>query len=63
MKTFKITGMKCDHCRINTENAIKAVKGVTSAKVNLQAATAEVEGNFSDNDVRAAVAAIGFRAE
>lgn len=63
MKTFKITGMKCNHCRMNTENAIKAVKGVTNAQVSLEEATAQVEGNFSDEDVKVAVEAIGFHAE
>lgn len=63
MKTFKITGMKCEHCRMNTENAIKAVKGVTGASVDLKEGTAQVEGDFSDDDVKAAVAEAGFRAE
>lgn len=63
MKTYKITGMKCDHCRQAVENAIKAVKGVTSAKVDLPSATAQVEGDATDDDVKAAVTAAGFRAE
>ena len=46
-KQFKITGMKCDHCRMSVENAIKGVKGVTAASVDLKAAQAQVEGNFS----------------
>ena len=49
-KQFKITGMKCDHCRMSVENAIKGVQ-------------AQVEGNFSDDDVTAAVEEAGFGVE
>ncbi len=62
-KQFKITGMKCDHCRMSVENAIKGVKGVTAASVDLKAAKAQVEGNFSDDDVVAAVEEAGFGVE
>lgn len=54
--------MKCDHCRMSVENAIKGVKGVTAASVDLKAAQAQVEGNFSDN-VTAAVEEAGFGVE
>ncbi len=62
-KIFKITGMKCDHCRIKVENAIKGVKGVAEAKVDLAEAEAQVEGDFDVQSIVDAVEDAGFEAE
>ncbi|MDD5862006.1 MAG: cation transporter [Prevotella sp.] len=42
-KTFAVSGMKCGHCKMNVENALKAVSGVKSAEVNLDAANVTVD--------------------
>lgn len=60
---FKITGMRCNNCRTNVENAIKAVKGVEHVEVTLSPGKAEVEGNFNREDVIEAVENLGFIAE
>lgn len=60
---FKITGMRCNNCRTNVENAIKAVKGVEHVEVTLNPGKAEVEGNFNKEDVIEAVENLGFVAE
>lgn len=62
MKKFSIEGMMCNHCRANVEKAILAVPGVTSARVDLAAASAEVEGTASADDIVAAIAAAGYTA-
>ena len=62
---LSITGMHCDHCRMNTENAIRSVKGVKKASVDLQSGTAEVvyvPAKVSPEEIAAAVDAIGFKA-
>lgn len=62
-KTFKITGMRCDHCRQRAQQAIAAVKGVTSANVQLSTGAATVEGDFSDEAVVEAVENAGYQAQ
>lgn len=42
-KTFAVSGMKCEHCKANVENALKALKGIKSAEVNLTEANVTVE--------------------
>ena len=61
MKTYKIEGMTCNHCRMSAEKAIKSVAGVTSVTVDLQKKEAYVEGNATDEAIRAAVEEVGFR--
>ena len=40
--TLQVDGMTCAHCRKRVEDALRAVKGVKSAAVDLEATTAEV---------------------
>ena len=63
MKEFKVTGMKCDHCRMKVENAIKQVEGVTQASVDLKQSTAQVEGNFNHLAIDEAIEDAGFLVE
>lgn len=59
-KTFKIKGMSCSHCKANVEKAITAVEGVTSVTVDLQSATADVQGDVAAEKIIAAVTAAGY---
>lgn len=59
-QTFIINGMTCNHCRMSAEKAILSVKGVTSATVDLGSKKAEVEGEFSAEEVCKAVEDTGF---
>ncbi len=38
-----IEGMTCEHCKMHVEKALKGIKGVKSALVNLEEGTADVE--------------------
>ncbi|MCR5077687.1 MAG: cation transporter [Prevotella sp.] len=40
---FAVSGMKCEHCKANVENALKAVNGVREAEVSLADANVKVE--------------------
>ncbi|BBJ28465.1 heavy-metal-associated domain-containing protein [Athalassotoga saccharophila] len=42
MKLY-IDGMTCEHCKMRVEKALKEIKGVKKAEVNLDNGTAEVE--------------------
>ncbi|MGC8589603.1 heavy-metal-associated domain-containing protein [Athalassotoga sp.] len=42
MKLY-VDGMTCEHCKMHVEEALKGIKGVKKAKVNLDNGTAEVE--------------------
>ena len=34
-ETIKVSGMSCNHCKMAVENALKELKGVNEAKVDL----------------------------
>lgn len=60
-KVIKIEGMMCAHCSGRVEKALNGLEGV-SAKVNLEAGTADVEisGNVTDEQLTAAVTDAGY---
>ena len=62
-KTIKVDGMHCNHCKMRVEKALKAIKGVDSALVNLEAKTAEIESAAEIDDalIDAAVDDAGFK--
>ena len=46
-KTFSVNGMKCGHCKVNVEQAILALDGVSRAEANLEVKSVTVE--FDEN--------------
>lgn len=40
---YAVSGMKCEHCKANVENALKGVEGVRSAEVDLSAGNVTVD--------------------
>ncbi|MBM6992371.1 MAG: heavy-metal-associated domain-containing protein [Prevotella sp.] len=62
IKTFEVTGMKCDHCKAHVENAIQSLAGVQSAKVSLADKNVTVEydsASVKPEDMKAAVDGAG----
>ncbi len=59
-KTIKIEGMMCAHCQAHVDKALNAIPGVT-ATVNLEAGTATVKGDVSDEVLTAAVTEAGYK--
>lgn len=57
---FKIAGMNCNHCKNNVAKAIDRLKSVKKVSVNLDKGIAYVEGTPTDEEIKAAVEAIGF---
>lgn len=42
-KTFGVHGMKCNHCKMTVEEAVKALSGVTGAEASVERATLTVD--------------------
>ena len=59
-KTMKIEGMMCAHCSGRVEKALNDLPGVT-ATVNLEAGTATVQGDVSDEALTKAVTDAGYQ--
>jgi copper chaperone len=59
---LKITGMTCGHCVSAVTGALKGVKGVTAAEVDLKSGSAVVEGTADPAALVAAVAEEGYQA-
>lgn len=62
-KLIKVDGMHCDHCKMRVEKALKKISGVTSAIVNLESKTAEIESTSEIDDavINTAIDDIGFK--
>ncbi len=63
-ETIKIEGMMCGHCQMTVEKAIRNVKGVQDASVNLGSKQAEVSYDPAITDpaaIRSAVTKAGYK--
>lgn len=60
IKTYKIDGMACGHCKATVEKAVGALKGCESAVVDLSSGTVKVVGSVDPAAVSKAVALAGF---
>lgn len=60
MKTYKVGGMMCNHCKNNVEKAIRAIEGVENVIVDLAAGTAQVEGNVEEKTVLDTINSLGY---
>lgn len=59
-KEIKIDGMHCEHCAAAVEKALSSLDGVKKVKVKLEKGLAKLDGEVSDEAVKAAVAEAGF---
>ena len=57
--TYRISGMTCGGCKASVEHALKQLKNVTTASVNLATSEAQIEvlGPVNLNDIQAALPA------
>jgi len=58
---LKIEGMKCMHCKMAVERALKGVSGITSAQVDLAKKEAVVAGSVERTAIVKAVDEAGFK--
>ena len=63
-KTFIIKGLHCASCVYATEQALKKIKGVKEAVVNLATsqATIEAENKIANEQIAKAIESVGYRA-
>lgn len=61
-KTITVEGMHCMHCAKSVENAIKALDGVKSVKVDLESKSVKIvsKAALDDEAISAAVKEAGF---
>lgn len=59
---FKVEKMMCGGCVSNVTQKLQALEGVTEAKVDLESASAEVEGTFDAQLVIDTLTAAGYPA-
>ena len=57
---YTVEGMHCSHCKAAVEQAVRILKGVTSAEANPSAKTLTVTGSASAEEIRKAVESVGF---
>lgn len=61
MKTYKVSGMTCEHCVAAVDGKVRTVQGVTDVSVDLASGDVEVRGNAVDSTaIRAAVEEAGY---
>ena len=58
---YGVEGMNCNHCKMSVEHAVENVEGVETAEANVSARTLSVTGTASEDDIRKAVEAAGFK--
>ena len=58
--SFKISGMRCNHCKNTVTNAISKLPSVQEVTVNLSDGVAHVKGTPSNEEIKKAVEALGF---
>lgn len=64
MKTIKVEGMTCNHCKANVENNLKKLSFVKNVKVNLNEKTVILEGNNLEIEkIRDVVVSLGYKTE
>ncbi|WP_461210743.1 heavy-metal-associated domain-containing protein [Desulfocurvus sp. DL9XJH121] len=62
MKKLQVNGMSCGHCTASVTEALSKVPGVSGVDVSLEdkAATFEAAPSVNEDQVKAAITAIGF---
>ncbi len=60
MQVIRIKGMKCGHCQASAKKALEALEGVSDVEVDLEKGEARFEGEVPREQLREAIAKIGF---
>lgn len=60
-KTYRVTGMTCEHCEASVREEVELLTGVSSAAADRTAKSLVVRGDqLDDTAIKAAVDAIGY---
>jgi copper ion binding protein len=56
-----VKGMNCNHCKMNVENVLHTIPGISSVKVELDQSSATFEGNDLDmNEIKKSIESVGY---
>jgi copper chaperone len=62
-KTYKVSGMSCNHCVMHVKNAVEELDGVKKCNVDLKSESMQVsfdEGKVNFGDLKVAVEDAGY---
>ena len=59
-RAYTVRGMTCGHCVASVTEEVGEIDGVESVDVYLETGRVVVHGDFTDEDVRAAVTEAGY---
>ena len=61
-KALSVTGMSCNGCEQNVENALRSLNGVSRVEADHEADTVDVvvDDNVSDTDLTTAIEGAGY---
>jgi uncharacterized membrane protein YraQ (UPF0718 family) len=63
IKTIKVEGMTCNHCKANVESNLKKLAFIENAQVNLSEKTVTLEGdNFKLDEIKQTIDSLGYKA-
>jgi copper chaperone len=60
VRTYSVPAISCGHCKAAIEGEVSTVPGVAGVEVDIEGRTVRVEGDASDDAIRAAIDAAGF---
>lgn len=64
IKTIKISGMSCNHCKANVEKNLMKLPGIDSVVVDLNAQNAQIQGDTIDIElIKQTLEDIGYQYE
>jgi len=62
IKTIKVGGMTCNHCKANVENSIKSTHGVEDVEVDLTTGKVNITGDsFDIEKIKSGIETIGYK--
>ena len=59
-RTYAVPGVSCGHCKAAIEAAVGEVSGVDAVDVDVDSKTVRVEGDATDDAIRAAIDEAGY---
>lgn len=57
---IRVNGMSCSHCQARVEKGLSELDGVTSVRVDLDAGTATLVGDITEDRLRTALDDLGY---
>jgi len=62
LKTLKVGGMTCNHCKENVENSVKSAQGVEDVTVDLTTGRVNIKGDYIDIEkIKSGIISIGYK--